>query len=71
MQGEGAVTVQKKIILVDMQKMEKWTEEERKDMEINSKAMKTLICALFHEEFNRISTCKTTKEIWDKLKVTH
>ena len=22
-------------------------------------------------EFNQISTCKTTKKIWDKLKVTH
>ena len=31
----------------------------------------TLHCALNTMEFNRISTCKSTKEIWDKLKVTH
>ena len=28
-------------------------------------------CALDANEFNRISTCKTAKEIWDKLIVTH
>ena len=33
--------------------------------------MNTLICALSSEEFNRVSTCKTAKEMWDKLKVTH
>lgn len=37
-------------------------------MEINAKAMNTLMSALSHE-FNRIFTCKTTKEIWNK--VTH
>ena len=40
-------------------------------MEINARAMNTLFCALFAEEFNRVSTCKTAKEIWDKLEVTH
>ena len=54
-----------------MEKMETWTIEERRDMEINAKAMNTLIYALSHEEFNCISTCKIVKEIWDKLKVTH
>ena len=30
-----------------------------------------MYCALDANEFNRISTCKTAKEIWDKLIVTH
>jgi hypothetical protein len=30
-----------------------------------------LYCALDASEFNRISTCESAKEIWDKLKVTY
>ena len=54
-----------------MEKIETWTVEERRDMEINAKAMNTLICVLSSKEFNCVSTCKTTKEMWDKFKVTH
>ena len=42
-------------------------------MEKHSKiyrAIHLLYCALSTEEFNRISSCKTAKEIWDKLTVT-
>ena len=48
-----------------------WTELEIKKIQVNYKAINTLHCALNPTEFNRISTCKTAKEIWDKLKVTH
>ena len=48
-----------------------WTELEIKKVQVNFKAINTLHYALNPTEFNRISTCKTTKEIWDKLKVTH
>ena len=48
-----------------------WTELEIKKVQVNYKAINTLRCALNPTEFNRISTCKTAKEIWDKLKVTH
>ena len=48
-----------------------WTESEIKKVQVNYKAINTLHCALNPTEFNRISTCKTAKEIWDKLKVTH
>ena len=48
-----------------------WTELEIKKVQVNFKAINTLHCALNPTEFNRISTCKTAKEIWDKLKVTH
>ncbi|XP_059627757.1 uncharacterized protein LOC132270599 [Cornus florida] len=30
-----------------------------------------LLCALKKQEFTRIKNCKTTKEIWDFLKVAH
>ena len=48
-----------------------WTELEVKKVQVNFKAINTLYCALNPTEFNRISMCKTAKEIWDKLKVTH
>ena len=48
-----------------------WTDAEVKKVQINFKAINTLHCALNPIKFNRISTCKSTKEIWDKMKVTH
>ena len=48
-----------------------WTELEVKKVQVNFKTVNTLHCALNPTKFNCISTCKTTKEIWDKLKVTH
>ena len=40
-----------------------WTKEEIKKVQVNYKAINTLHCALNPTEFNRISTCKTAKEI--------
>uniref|UniRef100_A0A2N9F279 CCHC-type domain-containing protein n=1 Tax=Fagus sylvatica TaxID=28930 RepID=A0A2N9F279_FAGSY len=34
-------------------------------------AMSSLYCALDPNEFNRVSSCDSTKEIWDKLEVTY
>ena len=48
-----------------------WSESEVKRVQVNFKAINTLHCALNPTEFNRISICKTVKEIWDKLKVTY
>ena len=36
----------------------------------NYRAIHLLYCALNAEEFNRISSCRSAKEIWDKLVVT-
>ena len=35
-------------------------------MQSNAKTMNILYCALDPNEFNRISTCESTKEIWDR-----
>ena len=48
-----------------------WTNAEVKKIEINFKAINTLHCSLNPMKFNQISTCKTVKEIWDKLRVTY
>ena len=49
----------------------KWDEVDKKLAQLNAKAMNVLYCALDANEFNRISTCASAKEIWDRLEVTH
>src|SRR4051812_3135861 len=48
-----------------------WTNEEKKSMQTNAKAMNALFCALERNEFNRVSNCQTAHEIWYILEVTH
>ena len=48
-----------------------WSKSKVKKVKVNFKAINTLHYALNPTEFNRISTYKTAKEIWDKLKITH
>ncbi|MQL79838.1 hypothetical protein Taro_012266 [Colocasia esculenta] len=50
---------------------DKWTNEDKKKLSQNSKAKSILCCSLSKKEFNRISACKSTKEMWDKLRLTH
>jgi len=40
-------------------------------MEINALAIKLLHCGLGPHEHNRVMGCKTAKQIWDLLEVTH
>src|SRR5256886_10717993 len=48
-----------------------WTNEEKKSMQTNAKAMNALFCALERNEFNRVSNCTTAHQIWHILEVTH
>lgn len=48
-----------------------WDEHDIRKVQVNAKAMNCLHCALDRNEYNRISCCKSAKEIWDKLEVTH
>ena len=57
---------------VDIPKPEDdWDDQDMKKAELNAKAMNLLYCALDPNEFNRILTCNSAKEIWDRLEVTH
>jgi len=47
------------------------TEAYKKAMEKNFRAKKILVCGMGPEEYNRISTCDTTKEIWEALQTAH
>ena len=48
-----------------------WNDFDKKMAQLNAKVMNILYCALDANEFNHISTCISTKKIWDRLKVTH
>ena len=57
---------------VTIPKLEKnWDEHDKEKAQLNAKAMDVLCYALDANEFNRISTCSSTKKIWNRLEVTH
>ncbi|XP_058211632.1 uncharacterized protein LOC131323810 [Rhododendron vialii] len=49
----------------------KWSTDEKNKYTLNSRAMNALFCGLSPEEYNKVSVCKTAKEIWDTLEVTN
>uniref|UniRef100_UPI0024DE9535 hypothetical protein n=1 Tax=Klebsiella pneumoniae TaxID=573 RepID=UPI0024DE9535 len=48
----------------------KWDDLEKKIFYLNARAMNALFCALDKTEFNRVSTCETTFDIWHILEST-
>lgn len=56
--------------MVEKSKSE-WDDIDKKRMSINARALNILFCVLSMEKFNRIRSCKTTKDIWSTLEVTH
>ncbi|MQL68197.1 hypothetical protein Taro_000451 [Colocasia esculenta] len=50
---------------------DKWTEDDKKKISLNYKAKSILCCALCKKEFNRISACKSSIEMWEKLRITY
>ena len=52
-------------------KEDEYDEGDYRLVQMNAKAKHTLYCALHPSEFNRISSCDTAKQIWDKLEVTY
>ncbi|XP_016206931.1 uncharacterized protein LOC107647368 [Arachis ipaensis] len=49
----------------------KWNDNDKKNVQLNFKAVNILNCVISFEEYRKVSRCKTTKYIWDKLQVTH
>ncbi|VFQ59816.1 unnamed protein product [Cuscuta campestris] len=45
--------------------------EDKRKLSMNAKAINILHCSLGPDEFARVSTCKTAKEVWDLLEATH
>ncbi|XP_070026238.1 uncharacterized protein [Nicotiana sylvestris] len=54
-----------------LKKQQTYIDVDRKAVEKNFRAKKILICGIGYEEYNRISICDTTKEIWEALQTTH
>ncbi|XP_020270851.1 uncharacterized protein LOC109846040 [Asparagus officinalis] len=48
-----------------------WTLAQRTNVNLDSKAMDALFCALDKNEFNRVSTFTSAHQIWHTLEVTH
>ncbi|WP_445234964.1 hypothetical protein, partial [Escherichia coli] len=47
-----------------------WTTEQKEKCSANEQAKSLLYCAISQAEFEWVSTCKTAKDIWEKLQVT-
>src|SRR5436853_4543675 len=48
-----------------------WTNDEKKLVQTNAKAMNALFCSLNKNEFNKVTTCTSVHDIWHILGVTH
>ncbi|GAV74950.1 UBN2 domain-containing protein, partial [Cephalotus follicularis] len=48
-----------------------YNDDDRRRIQTNAKAKHIIICAINSSEFNRVSSCNSTKEMWDRLKVTY
>jgi len=61
--------------IVDGKEVEKYereyNEEEIKRAQLYARAINTIHCAVSPDVYNKLSRCKTAKEMWDKLEVTH
>lgn len=61
--GEPAVMVPKT--------RKEYNDADRKAIEKNFSAKKILVCGIGPDEYNRISACQSTKEIWEALQTAH
>ncbi|GAV84592.1 hypothetical protein CFOL_v3_28036 [Cephalotus follicularis] len=50
--------------------MNTYNDDDRRRVQINTKAKHIIICAINSNDFNRISSCILAKEMWDRLEVT-
>ncbi|GAV58542.1 UBN2 domain-containing protein, partial [Cephalotus follicularis] len=48
-----------------------YSDDDRKKVKLNANAKHVIICALNSNEFNRVSSFATGKEMWDRLEVTY
>ena len=57
--------------VVSLKPKNEWDDGDRRMAQLNAKAINALYYVLSVNEFNRISSCSSAKEIWDRLEVTH
>ncbi|MQL87667.1 hypothetical protein Taro_020216 [Colocasia esculenta] len=57
--------------LVVVNNRDNWIEDDKKKISLNCKAKSILCCALSKKELNRVLACKSTMEMWEKLRITY
>ncbi|XP_009776792.1 uncharacterized protein [Nicotiana sylvestris] len=57
--------------LADPADIDSYSKEQLEAVQVNNKARNLLHNAIRGEEYEKISSCDTTKEMWDKLEVTY
>ncbi|GAV58565.1 LOW QUALITY PROTEIN: zf-CCHC domain-containing protein/DUF4219 domain-containing protein/UBN2 domain-containing protein, partial [Cephalotus follicularis] len=57
--------------VVSLKPEDEFNDKDFRILQLNSKAKHVLFCAVGPNEFNRISSCDTAKEMWDLLEVTY
>ena len=70
---EDGPTIPSKLIdgvMVPKPKQE-WDEHDRRNVQLNARVIYTFQCVIDRNEYNRVCQCKSAKEIWRLLKVTH
>ncbi|XP_070057637.1 uncharacterized protein [Nicotiana tomentosiformis] len=55
------------IVSTDLLDLDDYTDEQAAVITVNAKAKNLLYNVISAEEYEKISSCKTAKEIWDKL----
>ena len=69
---KGPIKITKKESGAEVEKPEQeWSSDDLEKISKNFRALNILFCALDQTEFNRVCTCNSAKEVWDKLVVTY
>ena len=50
---------------------QEWDECDRRNFQLNAKVVYALQCCMDRNEYNRICQCKSAKEIWRWVEITH
>ncbi|XP_075079682.1 uncharacterized protein LOC142164833 [Nicotiana tabacum] len=58
-------------LFADPEDIDSYTKEQMEVVQVNNKARNLLHNAISGEEYEKISSCDTAKEMWDKLEVTY
>ncbi|GAV84318.1 zf-CCHC domain-containing protein/UBN2 domain-containing protein [Cephalotus follicularis] len=48
-----------------------YNDNDRRRVQMNAKAKHIILCSINSSKFNRVSSCVSTKEMWDRLEVTY
>ena len=68
---EGANPDQPPPVVVRTIPRNQWTNQHKAKVQMNAKAKYLLTCALSKSEYNKIISCDSAKEIYDRLHVLH